>query len=273
MNMNKYKFHLLVVSYLLLFVGSSISEAQIVKSTGKYKTPGVTIEFIGNVNIPFAHLYGKISDFFAYKNYGVNFGFGAQTNVKIHADKKGKMRPYFTFGYALFTGTDNSTAYIGPNITTSYPPVDSQFSTKPGKSKMFIHDFSGGAGFEYAFVNKTRWTPFLGADLALHVLFGTYRQTPSGESQVSFTIKQATRAGFSLGGGVQGRLGKIGGLVFTMRYAFSNVLGKSSRRTNEENKMELLDKAATDLNPALDRSRHIDYLQFGIGGVFFIGRR
>lgn len=264
------------ISLLLIFIftyGNVTS--QIVKKKTKYKPAILTIEFLGTFSVPLPHLYGDISDFFKFESYGVKYGFGSQLNFKLATDKKGTIRPYATLGYSLFLGKDNSTAFIGGNtISNGYPlPDGEQFTPTSGKSKIFIHDFYTGLGFEYAFMNRTRWTPYLGTDVDLNVLFGTYKQTPAGQSEVSFTIKEAVRFGFSVGGGVQARFGRAAGIVISTRYRFANLLGKSSKRETEVNKMQLLDKSATELNTSLSKSRNIDYIEFGAGVVFFIGRK
>jgi len=108
-----------------------------------------------------------------------------------------------------------------------------------------MNNFNVGVGFEYAFVNKTRWTPHLETELDMNILFGTYRQyINSDPREVSFTIKGAIRFGFASGGGFLVRLSKAFGLGVIAKYKFVNVLGKSSERTYDENKMPLLDKKA-----------------------------
>ena len=154
------------------------------------------------------------------------------------------------------------------------------FGTVPGSSKMLLHNFNFGLGFSYAFANKTRWTPFLGADLDMNILFGTYRQTPDRvvgtgniTDEVSYTINQGIRFGFALGGGVHLRVSKYIGFMFETKYKLTNLLGKDSKVSTEENKMYLNDLEDTDLNSNIMKSRQIDYLQFSLGIAFYIGRK
>lgn len=178
-------------------------------------------------------------------------------------------------------GKDNSTAYIDSNvIQNGYPlPGSTQFTPTSGTSKMLFHHFLVGAGFEYDFVNKTKWTPYLGADLDLNVLFGTYKQTTNKSiniippEEVAYTIKSAVRFGFGVGGGINFRISRAFGFAFSTKYKFANLLGKSSASLNETNKMNLLDKSAPDINQLLSKSRNIDYFEFMLGVAFFIGRK
>jgi len=239
------------VFLLSLFLLPVVSEAQIKKySSRKFRPPAVSVELLFNYSQPISHLFSDMDRFFSFDGYGVKTGFGSEINVKIHADKKGRITPYATLGYNLFLGSSDK-AYIDSNIMNKYPLEGSRlYGAIAGTSKMFIHDFSFGLGFSYTFVNKTRWTPFLGADLDMHVLFGTFRQTPSvgpNTSEVSYTLKEALRFGFGIGGGVSLRVSKPIGFVFETKYKFANLLGKDAKISNELNKFYLLDKKDTDL--------------------------
>jgi hypothetical protein len=265
------------VVLLVLFLLPVVSEAQIKKySTRKFRPPAVSVELLFNYSQPIAHLFSDMDRFFSFDGYGVKTGLGSEINVKIHADKKGRITPYATLGYNLFMGSSDN-AYIDSNILNKYPLEGSRlYGANGGTSKMFIHDFSFGLGFSYTFVNKTRWTPFLGADLDMHVLFGTFRQTPSvgpNTDEISYTLKEALRFGFGIGGGVSLRVSKPIGFVFETKYKFANLLGKDSKISNELNKFYLLDKKDTDLNTNLVKDRQIDYLQFSLGIAFYIGKK
>lgn len=267
-------FVFLILSFLLPLT----SEAQIKKYTSrKFKPPQVTVELLFNYSQPIAHLYGDIKRFFSYESYGVKYGFGSEINVKVSANKKGTLNPYATLGYDLFMGKDDGNAYIDNNIMVRYPlKGDSIYTGIPGTSKMIMHNFHFGLGFSYSFVNKTRWTPFLGADLDMNIIFGTFRQTPAvgpNQSEVSYTIKEALRVGFGIGGGIHLRVSKPVGFVFATKYRFANLLAKQSKYLEEVNKLYLLDKKAADLNIHLQDDRQIDYFTFSLGIAFYIGRR
>ena len=128
-------------------------------------------------------------------------------------------------------------------------------------------------------VTKIKIDGGLGADLDMNILFGTYRQTPDAvvgtgnTSEVSYTINQAVRFGFALGGGIHLRVSKYVGFLFETKYKFTNLLGKDSKVSTELNKMYLNDKKDTDINYNLTKDRQIDYLQFSLGIAFYIGRK
>lgn len=261
---------------VLIFCLPSLVSSQVKYSTAKFKPPQVNIELLFSYQQPLPNMYGDLSGFFNFTNYGVKTGMiGSQLNVKLSADKKGKLRPYVSLGYNLFYGKNNSTAFIDSNIINSgYPLTGSTlYRTIPGSSKIYLHIFNAGLGFEYAFMNKTRWTPHIDAELDINMIFGTYKQTPYNSGEASFTIKNAIRFGFGAGGGVQVRISKAFGLSFTTKYKFANILGKQSERIYEQNKMELLDKANTGINGNLSKDRHIQYIEIMLGASFYIGKK
>lgn len=267
---------------IALFLFPVYSNAQIKKyRTKKYRPSQVTVEVLFNYGQPIPHLYSDVGRFFSFEGYGVKYGFGSEINVRLVTNKKGTLMPYATLGYNLFLGSDGSTAYLDSNILNTFPlPGNGTYGTVSGSSKMLLHNFNFGLGFSYAFANKTRWTPFVGADLDMNILFGTYRQTPNTvvgtvntTSEVSYTINQAVRFGFALGGGIHLRVSKYVGFLFETKYKFTNLLGKDSKVSTELNKMYLNDKKDTDINYNLTKDRQIDYLQFSLGIAFYIGRK
>ncbi|RPI17874.1 MAG: hypothetical protein EHM58_07550 [Ignavibacteriae bacterium] len=281
MKLNNTKFHFFTILIIALFFITNSADSQIKFTSKKFKPSVITVELLFNYSQPLPSMYGQVKDFFDFSTYGVKTGFGGQINVKLAANKKGTIRPYGTIGYSLFLGNDNSTAYIGPNtISTAYPLANNQkFETAPGTSKIYMHIFNAGLGFGYDFVNKTRWTPFLGFEGNLNIIFGTYRQTPnitppnSPKGEVTFTIKQAARFGFGFNSGITFRVHKLIGFNFNAKYKFANLLGINSHRISEENKMELLDKSDPSIHSSLTKSRTIQYFEFGLGISFHIGRK
>src|SRR5664279_3386878 len=89
-----------------LFLISGISFSQVTITTSRLKPAAVIVEMVFDYNQPLPSMYGDMADFFTFKNYGVKVGTGAHFNVKLTADKKGKIRPYFTIGYDLFLNSD-----------------------------------------------------------------------------------------------------------------------------------------------------------------------
>lgn len=267
---------------IIMFLFPAYSNSQIkTYRTKKYRPSQVTVEVLFNYAQPIPHLYSDMASFFSFDGYGVKYGFGSEINIRLVTNKKGTIMPYATLGYNLFLGNDGTTAYLDSNVLHKFPlSGNGTFGTVPGSSKMLLHNFNFGLGFSYAFANKTRWTPFLGADLDMNILFGTYRQTPDRvvgtgniTDEVSYTINQGIRFGFALGGGVHLRVSKYIGFLFETKYKLTNLLGKDSKVSTEENKMYLNDLEDTDLNSNIMKSRQIDYLQFSLGIAFYIGRK
>lgn len=270
--MNKIKSTLLFL-FLLFLVVSNFGYSQVKTTyTKKFKPPMVSVEVLFGYSQPIPNLYGEVSEFFTFRNYGVKYGFGSQINVKYSANKKGTVRPYLTLGYALFMGKDNSKAYLDSGLS-QYPLPGSQlYGTLNGNSKITLHNFNSGLGFDYAFYTKTKWTPFLDFEVNMNVIFGNYKQDPSFGS-VSF--KPAVRFGFGFGGGVQLRITKAFGLAISSKYKLANIIIKKSEATSggDYNKMYLLDKSKPDLNTYLNKDRQIDYFELMLGVVFCIGKR
>jgi len=272
--------------FLFLFTFFAVNSFSQVKTTSsKWKSPTLSIDIIGSFDLPIQDAKGNMADFFTYKNYGTKAGFGAQFNFKFGLGRYGQYRPYITLGYAQLQNSDDNTAYIDSNeIANGYPLRGSEvYSSTPGKSVMILRNPYIGAGFEYAFTladkKKRMWIPFVGAEFLLNVITGIYRQTPTTSVnptlsglEVPFTIKSDIRFGIGAGAGVNVRLGRSAGIVFGAKYKLANLIGKKSDLLHEENKMNLLDKAATDLNTNLSKDRNIGYMEFYVGATIFMGK-
>jgi hypothetical protein len=269
---------------LSVFISSNVSFSQVKTTSSSWKAPTFSIDIIGSFDLPVQEARGNIGDFFTYKNYGTKIGFGAQFNFKFGLGRYGQYRPYLTLGYAQLENTDNNVAYIDSNNTHFYPLKGSQvYSSTPGKSKMIIRNPYLGAGFEYAFTmadkKKRMYIPFVGVEFLLNVITGIYRQTPTNSPnaslaglEVPFTIKSDVRFGIGAGAGMNIRFGKGLGIVFGAKYKLANLIGKSSNLLVEENKMNLLDKASTDLNSNLSNNRNIGYMELYLGATIFMGK-
>lgn len=260
---------------LFMFLFSAVSYSQVKTKSSSLKKPAAfMVEWNFSYSQPLPNMMGEMGEQFNFKNYGVKSGFGSQVYMKLVTNKKGTIRPYITLGYDLFLNSDNNNAYIPANILKEWPADTSVKTSVPGKSKMFLHNFSAALGFEYAFVNKTKWTPYVNFDFGLNMLFGTYRQTPSSTgTEVSYTYKQAARLGIGLGAGINGRLTRIFGLAFGVKYKLPNLLLKDSQRSTEVNKLYINDKEDTGLSANLSKDRNMMYLQLYAGVTFFIGKK
>lgn len=258
---------------LFMFLFSAVSYSQVKTKSSSLKKPAAfLVEWNFSYSQPLPNMMGEMAEQFNFKNYGVKSGFGSQVYMKLVTNKKGTIRPYITLGYDLFLNSDNNNAYIPYNYLPKWP--DTLSGPVSGKSKMFLHNFSAALGFEYAFVNKTKWTPYVNFDFGLNMLFGTYRQTPSSTgTEVSYTYKQAARLGIGLGAGINGRLTRIFGVAFGVKYKLPNLLLKDSKLSTEVNKLYINDKEDTGLSANLSKDRNMMYLQLYAGVTFFIGKK
>lgn len=276
--------------FLLLFTFAAFNtalDAQVKTKSKNWKSPTFTIDIAPNFTLPLQEAKGNnIGEFFTFKNYGMKTGFGASFNLKFGLGPQGQYRPYVTLGYTQMQAKDDGLAYIDSNtIANGYPlKGNSVYSSTAGKSEMFLRIPYFGAGFEYAFTNvdkkKRMWYPHIGVEFIASVITGTYRQTPTVAAghpnfnglEVSYTVKSDFRVGIGAGIGATIRFGKSAGITFGGKYKLYNLIGKKSDFLLEENKMNLLDKAATDLNSNLSKDRNIGALEFYLGATIFLGK-
>lgn len=275
-----------VLFLLLSFVVVNTANAQVKTKSKNWKSPTFTIDIAPNFTLPLQEAKGNnIGEFFSFKNYGTKIGWGASFNLKFGLGPQGQYRPYVSLGFTQMQAKDNNTAYIGNNlIEGGYPYRNDSIPTpSSGTSEMFLRIPFFGAGFEYAFTNvdkkKRMWYPHIGVEFLMSVITGTYRQnspnapvsnTPGAET--GFTIKSDVRLGFGAGVGATIRFGKSAGITFGAKYKLYNLIGKKSDFLNEQNKMNLLDKAATDLNSNLSKDRNIGAMEFYLGATIFLGK-
>lgn len=271
----------LLLGLMMVFTTHSFSQIKKTYTTKKLKPASFIVTLDFSYGLPLQELRGEMGEQFSFKNYGTKFGVGGHLNYKLIVGKKGEMRPYITTGYTLFTNSDDNNAYLKYNETRLWPDT-ATINPVAGKSKLYFHIFTAALGFEYAFIgknSKSKWTPYINADFALNVLFGTYKQTPNSvpagftSGEIPFTYKSATRFGISAGIGVDGRLTKSVGINIGVKYRIANLIGKESKSTGEINKWELNDKAATNLTSQLSKNRNIGYINFYLGAAFYIGKK
>jgi hypothetical protein len=278
--MKLFKITLLIMSVLFI----QVSEAQVKKSRG-WKSPTFTIDITPIYAMPMNETKGaNIGEFFTFKNYGTKLGWGALFNFKFGAGKQGQYRPYLTLGYVQFQAKDDNNAYIPRNIIDNgYPLRNDSIFNNPvaGQSEIFIRVPHIGAGFEYAFTNvdrkKRMWYPHIGVEMLLSVVTGIYRQTSPNvliepNVETGYTIKSDVRVGVGGALGATIRFGKVAGITFGGKYKLYNLIGKKSDFLKEENKMNLLDKKAEDLNTNLSKDRNIGSLEFYLGATLFFGK-
>ena len=150
-----------------------------------------------------------------------------------------------------------------------------------GNSILALRIIHLGLGAQYYFSSKHPLLPFIGAELDYNFIWGFYEQTPTvvaGNApggKTYFTINNTTRIGAGIDLGMDYRITKYLGFVFGTKFKIANLFGKTSDYTNpgDINKMNLLDKAAPNLNLNLSSSRNINYFEFYIGFSVFAGTR
>lgn len=275
-----------ILFIFLCFLVNSILFSQITyRSSSSWKSPFLTIEAAGSYDAPVQDSPGKIGDFFSFKNYGTSLGWGAQFNFKFGVGPEAQYRPYLTLGYAQLEGHDDKTAYINSNwLPNGYPLTGSQLvQSTNGTSDLILRNPYVGAGFEYAFTTtdykKRQWIPFFGVEMVANIITGVYRQTPTVSTYpnlsgipVTFTIKTDVRIGIGLGAGLDMRFTQGFGLVTGFKWKYANLIAKKSDFLLEENKMNLLDAAAPNLNTYLGNDRNIGYIEIYLGASFYIGK-
>ena len=206
-------------------------------------------------------------------------------NLKFGLGPQGQYRPYITLGYTQLSNSDDQNAFVTTNyINTGYPLSSDSVYTNPdgGSSEMFLRIPYFGAGFEYAITTvdkkKRMWYPFFGVEFIMNVITGTYRQINNNPAVVepgietAYTIKSDVRLGIGAGMGATIRFGKYAGITFGGKYKLANLIGKKSDFLKEENKLNLLDKAAVDLNSNLSKDRNIGYIELYLGATIFLGK-
>ncbi len=279
------KFTILIL--LFSFLAVNTLDSQVKTKSKNWKSPTFTIDIVGSYAIPLQESKGAtIGEFFTFENYGMKFGWGGGFNFKFGLGPQGQYRPTVTLGYTQLQNKDDAFAYINTNfIDNGYPLENNQLYTpvSGGTSEIFLRIPYFGAGFEYAVTGvdkkKRAWYPFFGVEFLMSVIAGTYRQTlptsvagiPAGE-EVSFTVKSDVRLGIGGGLGAAFRFGKYAGITFGGKYKIANLIGKKSDFLREENKMNLLDKAATDLNSHLSKDRNMGFIELYLGATIYLGK-
>lgn len=276
------KFSVLIV--LLSFFAFNSIDAQVKTKSRNWKSPLFTIDIVGGYALPLQEAKGNdIGEFWTFKNYGTKVGWGGGFNLKFGLGPQGQYRPYVTLGYTQMQNSDDNTAYMRANwINNGYPPTSgTMLDPVPGQSEIFLRIPYFGAGFEYAVTmvdkKKRMWYPFFGVEFLMAVVTGVYRQTSDNVNiapgiETAFNIKSDVRLGFGGGLGATIRFGKYAGITFGGKYKLYNLIGKKSDFLREENKMNLLDKAATDLNANISKDRNIGVIEFYLGATIFLGK-
>jgi hypothetical protein len=263
----------------VIFLITKNSEAQEPENGIKFKAPRLILEFSGSFDDPAGSSSGNVGDFFKFTNYGATYGLGFHLNIKYGANKKGSLYPYINLGFTQLQNDDNEKAYIDSNVISGgYPlPGNEQYKTTPGQSLIIIRTFYAGAGLQYVFTPKSKFMTYAGAEVNYCSIWGYYVQTPllvvgsSPRVQTTFKINSAARVGIGISAGADYRISKYLGFVLGAKYKIDNLFGKKSERSTEKNTLNLLDKASENLNSNLNKNRNIEYFEFYLGFVVFVG--
>jgi hypothetical protein len=273
--MKFYRLQILLAALLLIVICSS-TNSQVKTYSTKFKPAAFIAQWDFSYTLPLPSAMGDVGELFTMESYGLKMGVGAHMTFKLPTNKKGTIRPYLTLGYDLLMNSNDKYAFLGKNVLDPghFPAQPGDVGPVPGTSKLWMHDFNAALGFEYAFMNKTKWTPFMNLDFGLNMLFATYRQTPTSSTipgEISFTMKNAPRFGFGFGGGVDGRLTRAFGIVIGVKYRMANLLGAQSKQSDEVNKFYLNDKK--DATIGVPNNRFINLMNFYLGAVFYVGKK
>lgn len=254
-----------------------------------FSPPRFIFELSGSFNVPVGSTRGEIIDFFNFQNYGLVHGIGFHFDAKYAANKSGTLYPYITGGFSQLQNDNKERTYIDSNIISNgYPlPGNETFhGTIGGLSLLVLRDIYAGIGLQYILNTKNKLLPYAGIEINYHSLWGFYQQTPNAvignEPAVirTFKINSTSRIGAAIDIGVDYRIAQNLGFVFGAQYKMANIFGKKSEATlpssqnpSDLNSMNLLDKAAPELNSHLSQDRNINYFQFYIGFTVFAGKR
>ncbi len=246
-------------------------------------------ELAGHFNVPVFDARGELQDFFTFKNYGLVHGIGFHFNAKYSANKQGTLYPFITAGFCQLQNSDDSKAYLDSNaIRYGYPLPGNLTYGNPvnGNSILALRIIDLGIGVQYYFSTKHTLLPYAGIEFDYNFIWGFYEQTltvvsgnaPGGKTD--FNINNTTRLGVGIDLGLDYRVTKHLGFNFGTKFKIANLLGKNSGKTNPStdtpgdlNKMNLLDKAAPELNSNLSSSRNLTYFEFYIGFSVFAWNR
>jgi hypothetical protein len=239
--------------------------------------------------VPVFQARGDLQDFFTFKDFGLVYGIGFHLNVKYAANKKGTLYPYFTGGFCQLQNDDFTKAYIDSNvIANGYPLSGNQTynNAVEGSSILAVRIIHAGLGLQYYFSSKHILLPFVGFEIDYNYIWGFYSQEPTqvigneGKHKTQFNINPAQRVGIGIDIGTDYRISQNLGFVFGTKFKIANLFGKSSEKTspasvspNDKNKINILDKAATDLNSNLNTSRNISYFELYLGFSVFAGKK
>jgi hypothetical protein len=199
---------LVILPALLLFTINSISQQRFsVSASGGYTMPVADLR--GN----FPDTLGTGIDFYKAKTLLTTSGFNLGLQGKYAVDSLGSQKIIAGLNYNSFSG---SMDYSRPN-----------FGTQTYTNKVSIVSLS--AGIEYAINPSKKFVPFISLEFAANFYSG--KVEGSGDTLFVVSRKSENRFGVIATGGVDIKLWSSGGLIAGVKYALTNLIGKSSEIT------------------------------------------
>ena len=183
-----------------------------------YSQPKYSINIFGGYSVPMSSLKGNFPntltdnsiDFQNASSYltksGYNFGAGG----KITMDSTGNVRLIFGMTFNQFSQKQD--------YTTSANTI------KTIANKLGI--FTISAGLEYNFKPKAKFNPYAGIELGANFFSGSI--VYSGDTILTLDRKAETRFGIILNAGAEYKTGGPFSFMGGIKYAMSNLMGKSS---------------------------------------------
>lgn len=181
-------------------------------------------DLYGGYSIPLAELKGDYPDTLGVTLLNFNksatlltkSGFNFGVTGKYLTDTSGRGSFTAGFGYNSFSSSKN---YTTPAQNVNY--------------KNRVNIFSFFAGIQYNINPKKKVNPFVGLEFAASFFSGDIEAT--GDTLILIDRKSESRYGAVAGAGVNLELNDKFGLVFGIKYAFTNLVGKKTESVTAGN--------------------------------------
>lgn len=233
----------------------------ILTSNSLYSQPRVTFHITGGYSIPIGVFTGTVekndttpSNWPYLMANGYNFGadgkvaFGKKRNIRLTAGVN-----YTTFRNKGDIVISGDTAHI------------SEFKPK-------INILTLSLGIEYAFTPKEKSSPFLGIEATGNFFSGDFSFTPPLPNNTKIRLASESRFGIQINGGVDVSFTKNIGVVFGLKFNWTNLFGKGSNNTAESLIESRLSDEEHTVNGTTVAAKNITYFQPYLGFSFFLGQ-
>lgn len=274
----------IIAAILILFLTGSSLYSQSIVPVQKYKN-FFEIDVSGGFCLPLLKLRGSegLGGFWRFYNYGMSSGFGTSINTKmsVYTTKMTQLRIYLMLGYAHFSTEDNLAYNVGvvsygwPSKSRNDPNTPFYAKDTVGTSYLRLNMPNIALGLEYGvYTNRKNTSSFnFGIDFTAHIITGRAYETVGFSGETFNTINSSLRFGFGANVAYSFKFDKYVGFHIGTRFTMPNLLGKSAETTNDPGYIKLLDGENSTVNPLLDGSRNMGYLNFFGGMSFYMGKR